>query len=74
MKWPWGKRAPDPVGDLPEADAAAAHNALAKAHEVKAATEAQWPTVHWLSTNLQRHREENHFAELFTRAMQRREP
>lgn len=51
----------------------AADDALASALEAKARAEAQWPKVHRLAASIQAHRDANHFAEMFSRAMQRRE-
>lgn len=72
MKWPWRRREPDPVDDLPCADTAAAERALTRARRDRDASEANWAAVRWLSGALQNHREENHFAEMFSRAMQRK--
>lgn len=43
------------------------------AEQAKATAESQWPTVHRLAASIQAHRDENHFAEMFTQAMRRRE-
>ena len=73
MRWPWG-HCDDPPGDLPTADSESAQRALRKAERAKEETEAQWPAIRWLTATLQIHRDENHFAEMFTRAMERKEP
>jgi hypothetical protein len=72
VRWPWG-HCEDPPDDLPTADASAARAALRKARQDKVHSEAQWPAVRWLSATLQAHRDANHFAEMFTRAMGRRD-
>ena len=72
MRWPWRKQEESPP-DLPSADPAAAKAALRRAEQDRAHSQSQWPTIGWLSASLQRHRDENHFAELFIRAMERRE-
>lgn len=72
MKWPW-RKCESPPPDLPAPDPAAAHDAARRAEEDRKHAEAQWPKVRKLSASLQTHREENHFAEMFTQAMQRRE-
>lgn len=71
MKW-WPPRRRDP-GQIPAADLPAASEALRKVRQDKADVEANWPNVWWLTHELEVHRQANHFAEMMTRAMKRRD-
>lgn len=43
------------------------------AEQAAATAESQWPAVRRLAASIQAHREANHFAEMFTAAMRRKE-
>ena len=74
IRWLRRPRTPDPV--QPETDHDDTSKQLAEARRAREASEQglaevcdRWPEVNRLGAALRRHREENHFLELFEQAM-----
>jgi hypothetical protein len=69
MKWPWVRRPPEPVDDLPKAHPEESAKAQLDAEAEREKAESKNGYIEWLNRELVGHGERNHFSEWLWESM-----